>query len=350
MARCAVARLGVVARADDRGIATQTREFAAELSADRVLVVREPGSEHRGFPFDADRFPGAPVVVYDPLNAAMPEAPVRDFLEGLDVVYLVETPYDYRFFAWAREAGCRTVLHANPEFWRWDDPSTPRPDAWWLPTSWRANVLPDECRVVQVPVPTAPHRDPPSTSVEFVHVAGHRAAADRNGTVSLMQALRLTHAPMRVRVTCQGDTLPRPSRLARDVDAEIVGANVVDRWSLYDGAAALVLPRRYGGLCLPALEAMALGMAVVMTDAPPQNETWPIVPVDVDKHRTLKVPAGRLTRYDARPAGLAHELDMLVVDERRMERAQLAARQFAADNSWLALRASMIDELDRVCA
>ena len=50
----------------------------------------------------------------------------------------------------------------------------------------------------------------------------------------------------------------------------------VDRefyWTTYYHQDALILPRRFGGLCLPANEAIGAGIPVIMPDIDPNN-TW----------------------------------------------------------------------------
>lgn len=344
-------KVGLVARADDRGIGTMTHEFYNAMRPDRTLVVREPGAERRGFAAHVERYPDAPVVVFDPMRGELPERCVREFLDGLDVVYLVETPYDFRFFEWARDAGCATVLHVMPEFWRWHHGEYERPDVWWLPTSWRADLLPSECRIVEVPVPTRPLMAPsvPTERTTFVHVAGHRAVGDRNGTLLMLQALRQVNAPCRMRMVTQDDRLPKP-RTKSNVELLAVVGGVESRWSLFDDADVLVLPRRYGGLCLPVLEAMASGLGIVMSGCAPQMQAWPVMGVGVQRGRSIEMPCGPIVLQDASPRLLAIALDKLTQDRDLVDTLQGCSRDFARAHSWTSLRGLYVDELERACA
>lgn len=342
--------VGLVARADDRGIGTMTWEFYKAMRPARTLVVREPGAERRGFAPNLDRYVGD-VVRFDPILGKLPEQQVRDFLDGLDVVYLVETPYDFRFFEWARDAGCSTVLHAMPEFWRWST-GEPRPDVWWLPTSWRAELLPIDCRVVEVPVPIAPHRPPShatASPVKFVHVAGHRAVGDRNGTLLLFQAMRNMRERCTVRMFTQDARLPTV-RTHPNIDLQCNVGGLADRWSLFDDADVLVLPRRYGGLCLPVLEAMACGVGLVMSDVEPQSSTWPILAVPARRGRSVEMPCGTIKLLDADPIRLGRMLDGLAADPAIVDDLRRQACEFAAERSWAMLRPMYVDELARACA
>lgn len=341
--------VGLVARADDRGIGSMTWEFHKALRPERVLVVREPGAESKGFAPVVERYADAPsllVTRFDPIMGVLHEDDCRDFLDGLDVVYLVETPYDVRFYRWAREAGVATVLHVMPEFWRGHEQSD-RPDVWWLPTSWRAGLLPSECRLVEVPVPENPRllglpTDP--ERVVLVHVVGHRTVADRNGTLTLLQALRTMRSKCTVRLYSQ-DRLPAV-RSTTNVTIDVRAA-VADRWSMYDDADVLVLPRRFGGLCLPALEAMASGLAVVMPNVEPQVSSWPVVPLTASLGRTVTMPCGDVKLADVAPRELARALDRLVGDPELIDGWAHASLDFAREHSWRKLRPVYDAELHR---
>jgi glycosyltransferase involved in cell wall biosynthesis len=48
-----------------------------------------------------------------------------------------------------------------------------------------------------------------------------------------------------------------------------------DQAELYTRVDALILPRRYGGLCLPMNEALLSGLPVIMPDCSPNNDVLP---------------------------------------------------------------------------
>lgn len=331
-------RFGLVARADDRGLGLLTWEWYRALQPDRVLVVREPGAEGHGFTPHLARYPDATVVHYEP-GVGLPEQACRDWLAGLDVVYGAETWYDARWPGWAADAGTRAVLHAMPEFYRPEMAATEV----WNPTPWRHDTLPDGARVVPVPVaadrfpmaPPAPHQGP----LRVLHVAGRRAAGDRNGTLQLLQALRHVRRPMRIRLMTQDARMPRAGRVrSAAATVEVRTGGVADYWRLYDDADVLVMPRRYGGLCLPVQEAMAAGLAVVMTACPP-NDWWPVLPVDAVQRGALATPAGEVPMWAAHPPALGRALDQLAADRDLLAARQRASVGWAEAHSWQALAA-----------
>jgi len=55
-------KVGLIARADDRGLGIMCWEFHRAMRPHATLVVREPGAEARGFQPHLDRYPDATVV------------------------------------------------------------------------------------------------------------------------------------------------------------------------------------------------------------------------------------------------------------------------------------------------
>jgi hypothetical protein len=199
----------------------------------------------------------------------------------------VETLYDWSLARAARSRGIRTVVQANPEFMRHnrdDWRETPHPSIWCFPTPWIIDQMPSQ-RILPVPAPVdCPVRaaDPDADRLVVVHVAGHRAAGDRNGTEFVLETMRLLRTKVHLKIVGQDG----PNTIFRDraivhhpcVELELIETGVEDRWDLYRDAHIALLPRRYGGLCLPAIEAMTAGVVPFMPLVPP-NEIWPIVPL-----------------------------------------------------------------------
>jgi glycosyltransferase involved in cell wall biosynthesis len=320
-------KVGLIARGEDRGLGNLTWEFARHVKPERVLLVHM-GELARGFDMHADRYESPTVVSFD--GVALPETAVREWLDGLDVVYSAETFYDHRLPLWAADAGVRTILHVMPEFYR---EHVPQPDEIWLPTQWRSEHVP-HARIV--PVPVALDRWPIEQKdlgekMRVLHVAGRRAAADRNGTTLVFAAVNRLIGNVEVVVTCQ-DPLRTPNRRGLDVRA----MNEPDYWKLYRDFDVLLMPRRFGGLCLPAQEAAAAGLALVMTDTSP-NQTWPIVPIPVRQHSKMRTPGGDVHLANATSAAVAEGVNRLARDRELLGTMKSRARGWAIDRSWRTL-------------
>lgn len=345
-------KLGLVARADCRGLGHQTWEFHRAMQPDRTLVV-DMGPLARGFPLHPEWYPDGRVTAFDG-HRFPDDDDLKRFLDGLDVVFSAETPYDHRLCEWARDGGTAVVVQANPEFFGWaTDPTRPTPTAFWNPTCWRTEHLPPGTEVVGVPVALdrferlaspgdAAHKNDITT---FLHVVGHSAMADRAGTRSVMMALRRVRCPMRVVFVTQDRRLPSFAH-PRHVRVERRLGGVTDYWNLYDGADVLVAPRRYGGLCLPAQEAMAAGLAVVMTDVEPQRSTWPIVPVTARPAGSIRTQAGDVGLVQADPVALAAVMDSLAEDRELLRTHREASTAWAATHSWDAMKPEYSERLE----
>lgn len=330
----------MLARGEDRGIGIQTWEWWRHVQPASTLLV-DLGDLARNFARHPDRFPGATHAALRG-DGTFDEAVVRAWLEPLDVLYTVETFYDWRIVDWACREGVRTVVHCNPEFYRHGrDVLLPEPDAWWLPTTWRAGLVDHGARVVEVPVPldrwpTPEYEQPrdPEEPLRILHVVGHRAMGDRNGTRALLQALRLVKSHVRVTLATQDARLPS-ARFRHNIEVVQAMGGVDDYWTMYAGHDVLVMPRRYGGLCLPVLEASGAGLAVVMTDVSPQRDDWPhVIGVPVIARPIIETPAGRIPTWDAHPMSLAETIDTLAQNPDVLRDAQRAARRWAERQAW----------------
>lgn len=345
-------KLGLIARAEDRGLGIQTWEVFRHLRPARVLLI-DPGDLNRGFAVHRDRYATpleggshkAEVTTLAWAGGELDERPVRTFLRGLDVVYTAETFYDWRIPEWAAEMGVGVVCHVNPELWPAQRAALPV--TWWAPTGWRLEHLPARTRVVPMPVaadrfaPAAPADAP----VTFLHVAGHRAAYDRNGTTTVFQATRAMRSTCRVIVRGQDEHLP--VELAHGPGVELIteAGGVANYWRLYGDAHVLVMPRRYGGLCLPVQEAAAAGLGLVLAGCAP-NHTWPGVHLPTRQLREVNLPAGRVPLHEVDPGALAEALDHLAGHPEAVRALQAESHAWAAAHSWSALTERWLAELD----
>lgn len=332
-------KVGLLARADNRGLGLQTWEAYRHLQPTSTIVVdmsaNTPYKQH------FDRYPGCPVAEPDQLLGAAKRAGWFD--GAVDVIFTAETPYDYRLYDTARTAGVATVCQVNPEFYRHGrEPDLPAPTMAVTPTPWLSDRMPGVA-VLPFPVdrdrctfrrrPTDPDR------VTFLHVAGHRAAYDRNGTSTLLQALARTTVPMRVLVRSQSD-LDLGDRTGIDhLDVDLIVDDVPDYWRLYDDGDVLVLPRRYGGQSLPMNEAMSCGLPVIATDLIPQRE-WlpPATLISTVRRRRFRTQAGLVDAWHGDPTALARTMDRLAADHELVATLSDTADRQADRISWDTLR------------
>jgi glycosyltransferase involved in cell wall biosynthesis len=336
-------KLGVISRCEDRGLGNQSWEVCRHLDPDRVLLI-DTGHDKR-FTKHPERFDQWETTVAPWTGGRLDETAVRRWLKGLDVVYSAESPYDFRMGQWCASEEVGLALHANPEF---VGPADAKVKAtWWSATPWRLDHLPHGARVVPMPAAESSLTHEPGERFRLLHTAGWPAVEDRNGTGLLIEAARLMTAECDLIIRGQHRNilhhhLPRhhPVRLVVEC------GNVADYWDLYRDADALVMPRRYGGLCLPAHEAMASGLPVVMPDCSP-NEIWPGPRVPAHTSASVAARAGRIPLHDVDPRALAATLDDLVTNPDLVAKYRQEAVEWAQTHSWDALLPLWLEELQR---
>ena len=326
-------KLGLIARCDQSGLGIQTWEFARHMKPKRVLLVRM-GAAARG-PEHPDWYAGAEVIE---TSLVVSEALVRSFVDGLDMVFTCEGTYYDGFGDVAAEYGCRTVVQANPELYRPDHLGEHVPV---FPTSWELDRYDDP---LLLPVPVARDRLPYThrTQVKrFVHVAAP-AMLDRNGTDTVLAALGYVDRECEV-VLHVPEGAERPKLRAMQPNGGRVGnvelvlpdRSVANYWDIYEGADALLLPRRYGGLSLPMQEAASLGMPIVTTDLSPQNEA-PLgaVYVEAMKPRPTRMKGGHFDLWHVKPARFAAGMNALLHNPDLVSRLSEEANYRAEALSW----------------
>lgn len=333
----------MIARAENRGLGTLSWEWYRHMKPDRTLVVIPEGVRHAQLTSHLERFPGATVVSFD---GALPERGCMEWLDGLDVVYTAETFYDWRFCAWAKELGVATVCHVMPEWFRdqWNVGSS-APTAWWAPTSWRMNRLPEGTRHVPVPIatdrfkPWTPHEGP----FRWLHVAGAETHFHRNGTPAVLKAATLLREPQEIVIRSQtrGYDAPREH-------VTIDYTDLPNYWDGYDGYDAMLMPRRYAGLCLPVLEAFAAGLPVVMTNMSPQASDWPVLLAPTKPGRRIRILASDISTGDVNARSLAKSMDRWASTPRIVATWRERARSYAMANAWSVRAPQIRAELEEV--
>jgi len=311
-------KLGMIVRADfGRGLAHQTKSFFDNLVPDVTVLVDNTLIDTKNkWPQNFDAFPGSIHTQWRGYATPFLNPDALDALAECDVVYSAETFYDERL-----PSLVNTVLHVNPEFYRNDTPTQ-----LWYPTVWRTKDLPPG---PIVPTPIDDDRIAKNVGESrILHVGGHRALGDRNGTNVVGGIIGAVQHPWRL--TSQ-DGLRLNPRVFRYT--EVMG-RVEDHWELYEGCGILLYPRRYGGQSLQVNEAMARGLAVVMTDCEPNIETWPIIPIPSKPSGFVNTPGGKLQMHLMLPAPAKDTLDALIRDPEMLERWQTRSVMWARDNSW----------------
>lgn len=275
-------KLGIIARSDNTGLGNQTRELVNMLNPDKILLIDSSffnkNEQHPDW-YDGYNFTTT--------AAGFPKrGEILRFLEGLDIVLSCETFYSLMFVDMAREMGIKTVLQYNYEFLvNIQDRQQSLPDAFIAPSLWNIDkmvkMFGDEARIIHLPPPTnvelfnaAKEKNLSRFHKRILHVAGKQAARDRNGTNTVFEMLKYSKEDYELVITSQTEF----ENQIMDSRVSLLRQNIKNREDLYSGFDAMILPRRYAGLCLPMNEALMSGIPVFMTDLSPNNkilpETW----------------------------------------------------------------------------
>jgi hypothetical protein len=322
----------MIVRADCGGLGNQTWEVWRHLDPEMTLVVMM-GPEARGFE-DQARYP-APSDSTWYARRTIPPALLTDFANHCDVVFTIESAYCHLGLDIINAAGARTVLLANPELYDHREHGTP--SQLYVPTTW--NTSPRQHPAEVLPQPVALDRfDRPlrawgSGQCETFYHQAAPAMLDRNGTQALLNAL--PHVLHDCHLIISG-AAEIPTQKIGHVSVESRTIPAENYWDTYPiSADALVLPRRYGGLCLPVLEAAALGMPSIMTGVQPQV-TWPsVIPIPTRMRETVGMKGGPVHVWAPSPIEIARAMDAcLTAPTDQWQGRRRAAWEWARENSW----------------
>lgn len=333
-------RIGTIGYRTKTGLGYQALSYVKNLSVSKVMVVDLSG--HNGMPL-TDWYPGAMTVHGYPSRHD-----IAEFLIGLDVVLLAETPLNYYLYEHARKAGIKTAAVINWEFFdHIVHPEFPLPDMIIMPTSWHFKDAEAfcisrgiRCLLLRHPVD---RRDFPfrlRTTAKMLHVAGKPAVHDRNGTWDFLKA-----AP-------NGTVVTQSQELAGRVRTMYPRCRVYSAADhplhIYQLGDVLVMPRRYGGNCLPVYEALSCGLPVVMPDISPNADILP---------KQWLVPARKTGSFTPRTAIDIYSVDIDALTDklRWLESCDMTEQSRLADGiansiSWETLKPEYEKALAELCS
>lgn len=343
-------KIGLMARADNTGLGVQTHDFYKHMKPDKTMVVDI--SVLNGNKQFLERYPDADIVTEGFPN----RQEIDEFLRGLDILFTCETPYNYYVFQKARDMGVKTVLQYNWEFLDYlQRHNLPHPDLFAAPSLWHFDELPfDNKAYLPVPVDTDKfefvQRD---YAKSFLHIAGIPAVNDRNGTETVIAALEHIKSDAEIIIRSQdesfiNDYIKPATQKYKQV--KLHSEDLEDNAQVYDEGDVMLMPRRYGGLCLPMNEAIAKGMPVIMTDIEPNNrilqEDWLIPAEKTGEFMTRTM----IDIYSGDPKKLAERIDWFVEMGSMFAFHNRAAQSMREGMSWENLSKRYMREFEKLCS
>jgi glycosyltransferase involved in cell wall biosynthesis len=315
-----VKRLGLVARADNGGIAAQTWQFARRMQPEKILVVHADHTNRGRAQPERYEFDYGPEIMVAP-RAPRPRH-VDWLLEDTDSIYTVECYYGQEIPLHARKREIKTVLHGNPEM-----TGDELADVVWAPSPWMTGLLPGS--PVLMPFPTdlelLPRRERRSEIRTLYHVQSE-AFHDRNGTDLLLEACSFINHEVTLKI--RSSMAPAHTEYRGLVTVEWVEHHdgmFYEHWD--DDIDLFVLPRRFGGLSLPMQEAASLGLPIIsLACSPNESVLPPQALVKATVQDVVGMRGGDVRIFQCDPRALARKINELIENRH--------TRDFIADRCW----------------
>jgi glycosyltransferase involved in cell wall biosynthesis len=272
-------KLGIIARCDNTGLGNQTRELVKMLNPHKILLINSQFfNNNKQYPDWYKDY-----NVYSTKKGMPTTKEIIFFLKDVDVVISCETFYHLDLVDLARKQGTKTILQYNYElFGNLTNPDWSLPDVLLSPSLWNIDIVKEKfgskCEVIHLPPPTdeslfnkAKENNLSKNHNRILHIGGKKAAKDRNGTESIFEMIKYSKEDYELVIKSQTPL----DIVCKDPRVKIEIGNPANREDMYDGFDAMILPRRYAGLCLPMNEALLSALPVFMTDISPNNTILP---------------------------------------------------------------------------
>lgn len=321
-----MSKLGEIVRCDlGSGLQSQTYNLCRMLKPDKLLLINShPFNGHIQVPemyedFDvmiSEGFPTTPTVL--------------KFLKTVTHIITAETFYSHLMVSQANLRGIKTFQQFNYEFCEHlQNEHLPKPYKWLAPSYWHLEDMQAKFKNVEYLPPPIFMNDFKNAREKnwnrvgrrkFVHIMGKVASFDRNGTYDLLAAMQFSTADFELVIRSQ---YPVPEYINYIDDPRITWdiRNIENPEDLYSDVDAMILPRRYGGLCLPMNEALCSGIPVIMSDVSPNNRVLPSV---------WLVDATKTDQFMARTQIDVHSINFQMLGEKLDWLATISDKEMAA--------------------
>lgn len=339
-------KLGILAYSSDTGLGNQSWEVYKHLNPEKVLLIDL--SKLNGMPTHHERYLDARVT-----DGIPNEEDCQWITDGVDYIFECETPLNYRIHELAKQKGVKVVQQFNPEFldyWRKPNLTPPfmlaNPSSWLIDEVQKLNLA--KTTILRVPINRGKLQFRKIESCNtFFHIIGRPTAGDRNGTLQYLDALKAFPKQRHI-VYLQPPSDRRaieyfaPVKEALNRSSAIVITNVEKYEDLYKQGDVLVLPRKYGGLCLPMQEALSCGIPVVMTDISPNRDLLPEEWLCNAEYERTFYAHRNIDCFRAKSDSLIETMRKFLNDD-FMKEANQKADEIAEGLSWERLKPTYLD-------
>jgi glycosyltransferase involved in cell wall biosynthesis len=282
--------IGLIAYSSNTGLGYQTYEFAKHIECSAILVVDL--SCFNNMEVHHNRFDELSKNIR--ITHSIPDQEDIEWLcSKSEVIFLCETPLNYKLFTIAREYKTKTILQYNYEFLNYfRDRNLPPPDLLVSPSLWNIDkvreldIAPVEFLPVPINLKNIKFREIREVN-KFFHITGRPAIHDRNGSVEFLEACILLGDRFEYEIYIQSPKELQTEKNFHEIKATLdraksilgdrlfVHFDIENNNDMYLNGDVLVLPRKYGGLCLPMKESLSAGIPIIMTNISPNDKILP---------------------------------------------------------------------------
>lgn len=328
-------KLCIIARSDLTGLGVQSKNWVRLLKPDKVILIdSSPFNRNQQHP---EWYEGYNVM---PIHGFIQASQINQVLDNIDVLLTFEIPYSYELIKVAKARGVKTIIQNNWEFTDYlQNAALPLPDLLVNHSYWNLDkqkeLWPQISEYCATPVFVEDFDSITMQNFEhkgkrrFLHIAGRKTYEDRNGTEDVLAAVKLIPQEIDFELVIKTQTTEVSSD---DPRITIDRTEPEDEKELYRGFDAVVMPRRYGGACLPMTEALAAGLPVIMTNIDPNDKVLPKEWLVEAKQKTSFMARTEIAVYETNPQELAYRMTAWAIDnEGEDTMRKLTARKIAEE-------------------
>lgn len=347
-------KISCIAYSTNTGLGNQTYEFYKQMSPAKTLVIDL--SAFNGMPTNHEKFSEGEIRIARGLPS---REDINWLLTGVEAVFICESPLNYYLFEKANALCIPTLQQYNYEFFDYvRNAHLSKPSLLGAPTSWYLEQVVDmnvaPVKILRVPVNREKVKFRKIERCKtFLHIVGRITYKDRNGTRAFIEVSK--RLPGNYVLSIQKPTEAKNLQEYEEIKllCQKTGIKVIedlDRYEdLYLYGDVLVLPRKYGGLCLPMNEALSAGLPVIMPDISPNADLLP-------KEWLCTARATESFYFHAPVQLYEPDIESLVevmrkfCDDSYMQEANLKADRIAESISWNTLKPEYNKTFEEVCA
>lgn len=257
--------LGILSYKNNSGIGNIAHNFEQYLGVEHFFVVKFPDK-----PLRTDWLNGTEYIGTQPLYQTSNEE-IRDWFRQskIDKLLIIETPFNWKLFDIAQEFGIEVFALVH---WECFDPRKQWHKAKGLISNTKYGVEFikglgfENIQYIPYPVDVECLKFRQKFRVEkFLYVYGYGGVWDRKNLGAVIEIQKRLHFPLVIKTQV-------PLNVVEGNGIEVRQGDIGLYQDLYIEGDILLYPTKFEGLGLVILEAMACGLPVITTDAPPMNE------------------------------------------------------------------------------